>query len=220
MAHLRRSIDAVNGQIQFEVTENANSVNLKFNPEFSQHIENLKVRVEKITKNATDRVLYSGTMKELREVLKFAFPKMQNFLPFAIGKSLILSDEDKLVVTLSFDSDAQEESRKPTSFEYELNKYVETTQNPLVIKKVTVDEELSFSSEFYPFVMLPQNTESYETVVMAQTSNNVSEPRKIFLGNQLINSAMQPDHTFLAMVTSPNQNLTVKGNCSIYLILA
>lgn len=220
MGFLKRSIDVANQSIQFEIAENANSVNLKFNPEFLPHLGNMKVRIEKVTKNATDRILYSGTMGDLSKILKFGFPVLGAMLPFSIGKSLILNDDNKLVINLEFSGDDAIAGTVPTSFEYEINKFIETTNNPLVIKKIQVDEELSFSTEFYPFLLIPPTVQSYETVVMVENASSLNvEPRKIFLGRELIGSTMQKDHDFLNMVTSPNQEITIKGNVNVYLIL-
>lgn len=217
MSFLRRSIDVANKEVQFEIAENANSVNLRFNPEFEASAVSLSVRVEKITKNATDKTLYSGKISDIADILKVAYPRMRFFLPFAIGKSLILNDDDKLVVTLSFDGD-----EIPTSFEYEINKFAETTSNPLVIKKVVVEEEATFSTEFYPLLLLPRTVESYETIVLKeeQTATGiVTVPNKIFIGKSLLTAQAIEGHTYVPMVTAPNQQVTIKGLVTVYLIL-
>lgn len=217
MSFLRRSIDVANKEVQFEIAENANSVNLRFNPEFEASIPSVSVRVEKVTKNATDKTLYSGSLADISSVLKFAFPVMGSILPFAIGKSLILNDDDKLVITLSFDGEEM-----PSSFEYEINKFAETTSNPLVIKKVVVDEEATFSTEFYPVLLLPKTVESYETIVLKeeQTATGiVTVPYKNFIGKALLSAQAVEGHTYVPMVTAPNQQVTIKGLVTVYLIL-
>ena len=217
MSFLRRSIDVVNKEVQFEIAENANSVNLRFNPEFEASIPSVLVRVEKVTKNATDKTLYSGRLSDIASILKVAFPVMGSVLPFAIGKSLVLNDDDKLVITLSFDGEEM-----PTSFEYEINKFADTTSNPLVIKKVVVDEEASFSTEFYPLLLLPKTVESYETIVLKeeQTSTGiVTVPYKIFIGKALLSAQAVEGHAYVPMVTAPNQQVTIKGLVTVYLIL-
>ncbi len=217
MSFLRRSIDVANKEVQIEIAENANSVNLRFNPEYEAHVQNVNVRVEKVTKNATDKTLYSGRLSDIASILKVAFPVMGSILPFAIGKSLILNDDDKLVITLSFDGEEM-----PTSFEYEINKFAETTSNPLVIKKVVVDEEATFSTEFYPLLLLPKTVDSYETIVLKdeQTPNGiVTVPNKIFIGKALLSAQAIEGHTYVPMVTAPNQQVTIKGLVTVYLIL-
>ena len=217
MSFLRRSIDVANKEVQIEIAENANSVNLRFNPEYAASIPSILVRVEKVTKNATDKTLYSGRLSEIASILKVAFPVMGSVLPFAIGKSLILNDDDKLVITLSFDGEEM-----PSSFEYEINKFAETTSNPLVIKKVVVDEEASFSTEFYPLLLLPKTVESYETIVLKEeqsASGIVTVPNKIFIGKALLSAQAVDGHTYVPMVTAPNQQVTIKGLVTVYLIL-
>ena len=217
MAYLRRAIDAVNNEIQFEVVENASSINLKFDNAFLQSdLDLMKVRVEKVTKNQPDQTLYSGVMADIKEVLKFAFPQMGNILPFALGKSLELNDDNKIVVTLGLT--AIESNKIPTSFEFELNKNIETQKNPLILKKVTVDEELTLSTELYQLLLVSPDVESYETVVLKNDQFGVAQPTKVYFGKQIIKSLKQKDSSYHAFVTSPNQEVTLKGTSTNYLI--
>ena len=224
MAFLRRGIDANNKEIQFEIDESANSVNLKFDDLFTQeHINAMTVRVERVAKNTANQVLYSGVYSDVKRVLTFAFGTVGNILPFAIGKSLELNDEVKLLITLQFPEAGAItkglDAIDPSSFQYEINTTLETTKNPLVIKKVVVDEELSLSTEFYPLILLSKVIESYETVVIVQNEEGKDVPKKVYLGNAYINSLKQDNSDFHAMITSPNQNVTIKGTSTNYLIL-
>ena len=195
MAFLRRPIDAVNNEIQFELNESCSSVNLKFDPEFKQnYVDALNIRVERISKNTANQILYSGAYSDLKAVLAFAFPTIGNILPFAVGKSLELSDEVKVLVTIQFSAESQIakglEVLKPTSFEYELNTTVQTTRNPLLIKKIVVDEELTLDSEFYPLLLVDRAVKSFETVVIVQNEVGVDVPKKVFYGHEFLNSAL------------------------------
>ncbi len=195
MAFLRRPIDAVNTEIQFELNESCSSVNLKFNPEFTQsYIDALVIRVERISKNTANQVLYSGVYSDLKAVLAFAFPTIANILPFAVGKSVELSDEVKVLVTIQFSAESQTSRgltvEKPTSFEYELNTTVQTTRNPLLIKKIVVDEEMTVDSEFYPLLLVDRAVKSFETVVIVQNELGVDIPKKVFYGHEFLNSSI------------------------------
>ena len=220
MAFLRRSIDAINNEIQFEVDETANSVNLKFNDSFYQaEIDNLKIRVERTSKNTPNQLLYSAKYSELKKVLSFAYPKMGNVLPFAIGKSLVLDESTKVLVTISVPPAVEEVNGFPTSFEFEVNKTLELTKSPLLIKTVQVDEEITVNSEFYPLFLVSKQTKSFETIVIVKDENGQDQPSKVFLGNELIKSQIQNEGDFLPFVTAKEQLITLKGNSTSYLIL-
>lgn len=229
MAFLRRTIDAVNGEIQFEIIESCSSVNLKFNPEFgNDKINNLKVRVERISKNTANQLLYSGVYSEIKSLLKFAFVSMGNVLPFAIGKSVELSEDVKILVTLQFPPDSgvivdgklNGAVTTPASFEYELNTTIQTTKNPLIIKKIAVDEELTIDTEFYPVLLASKDLQSYETVIIVQNELGNDIPKKVFYGREMLKSQLtQEDSEFVTMVTQPNQKITLKGTSTNYLVL-
>lgn len=229
MAFLRRSIDAVNGEIQFEIIEPCSSINLKFNPEFgNDKINDLKVRVERISKNTANQLLYSGVYSEIKSLLKFAFVSMGNVLPFAIGKSVELSEDVKILVTLQFPPDSgvivdgvlNRAVTTPASFEYELNTTMQTTKNPLIIKKIAVDEELTIDTEFYPVLLASKDLQSYETVIIVQNELGNDIPKKVFYGREmLISQLTQEDAEFVTMVTQPNQKITLKGTSTNYLVL-
>ena len=217
MAYLRRSVDSVNSEIQFEVVESCAGVNLKFNDSFENaDLELIKVRVEKITKNQPDQTLYSCTVSDLKKILKFAFPSLGQMLPFAIGKNLELNDDNKIVVTL--DLKQVETAKIPTSFEFELNKHIDSQKNPLLIKKVTVDEELSFSTELYQLLLVSENVQSYETMVLKTDSFGLAQPTKVFFGSSMIKSLKPVDSIYHAFVTAGNQDVTIKGSSTNYLI--
>ena len=217
MAYLRRSVDSVNSEIQFEVVESCAGVNLKFNDSFENaDLDLIKVRVEKITKNQPDQTLYSCTVSDLKKILKFAFPALGQMLPFAIGKNLELNDDNKIVVTL--DLKQVETAKIPTSFEFELNKHIDSQKNPLLIKKVTVDEELSFSTELYQLLLVSQDVQSYETMVLKTDSFGVAQPTKVFFGSSMIKSIKPIDSIYHVFVTAGNQDVTIKGTSTNYLI--
>ena len=227
MAFLRRAIDVANREIQFEISDSCNSVNLKFNPEFID-VNSVFVRVEMVSKNTANQVLYAGYLLDLKLLFKFAYLQWDNMLPFAIGKNLSLNDDIRLLVTLNFPENqvvppsygsVGEPLELPTSFQYELNTVIGETNNPLVIKKVDVNEELTFSTEFYPLLLLSSNAESYETVVMVKDKSGNDVPKKLFYGSKFIKSQLQYDAFYLPIVTAAEQKVTVKGTSTSYLIL-
>ncbi|UBB90218.1 hypothetical protein J4771_02355 [Candidatus Kaistella beijingensis] len=212
MSVIRKPIDGENGLVQFEIAENAQSIGFIIGG-IPDSVD-CKVRVELISKNKTNQTLYDLKMEDLRKILSFAYPKMGNVLPFAIGKSLVLNDDNKLLVTILFPAETI-----ATSFAYTVNTYVEITQNPMVIKTVKVEEEAEVSTEFYPLMLVSQDAESYETLVMVKDQVGVLIPNKVFFGKDFIEANIQNNSEFLPMVTQSNQKVKIVGNSTNYLLL-
>lgn len=212
MSEIRRPIDGENGLVQFEIAENAQSIGFVIGgvPDAAD----CKVRVELVSKNKTNQTLYDLKMADLRKILAFAYPILGNVLPFAIGKSLVLNDDNRLLVTIKFPAETV-----ATGFSYTVNSYVETTQNPMVVKTIKVEEEAEVSTEFYPLMMLSKDVESYETLVMVKDEVGTLIPNKVFFGKDLIKANLQNGSDYLPMVTQSNQKVKIVGNSTNYLLL-
>ncbi|HAO06540.1 MAG TPA: hypothetical protein DCQ50_06010 [Chryseobacterium sp.] len=212
MSEIRKPIDGENGLVQFEIAENVQSIGFIIGG-IPDSVD-CKVRVELVSKNKTNQTLYDLKMADLRKILSFAYPKLGNVLPFAIGKSLVLNDDNKLFVTILFPAETI-----ATSFAYTVNTYVETTQNPMVIKTVKVEEESEVSTEFYPLMLVSQDAQSYETLVMVKDQVGTLIPNKVFFGKDFIKANIQNNSEFLPMVTQSNQKVKIVGNSTNYLLL-
>ena len=224
MSFIRKTIDTANNQIQFEVSESCQSLNLKFNPEFAPYVNDVKIRLTKISRNAPNQDLYSGVFEDLKDLFRSFFPNYPSVLPFSIGKNLLLSEDDKILVTIDYtpqtDVNGVIPATVPTSFEYELNKFFVDTNSPLVIKKVVVSEQMDLDTEFYPTLLIPSDAESFETIVMQREVGKPATNKKVFYGMDLISSNIPSGEDYMAIAVSVNQVVTLKGNCTCYLVLA
>lgn len=224
MSFQRKTIDTANNQIQFEVSESCQSVNLKFNPEFASYVDDVKIRLTKISRNSANQDLYSGVFSDLKSLFKNFFAGLCNVIPFAIGKNLLLSEDDKILVTIDYTPQTDENgvisATVPTSFEYELNKFLQDTNSPLVVKKVVVSEQIDLDTEFYPTLLIPDDAESFETIVMQREVGKPATNKKVFYGSELLQSMIESGQDYLGISVSVNQVVTIKGNCTAYLVLA
>lgn len=216
MSLIRKSIDAVNKLVQFEIKESCQSVCLVFEGSAIPTLNQLTATVELVSKNKRDEVLYRQKLSLVKQLLRQFVPNMGYILPLALDKNLKLSEDAYLRVTIVW------EGTNPTSFGYKLNKVLGYTSVPLSIKEVrggTID------TEYYPLLMVGAGVNSIDTVVMMEDVDGVLKPEKVSLNRNYIDS-MRPyneDSTaikFLPLFVTQNQKVEIEGDVANYLINA
>lgn len=207
MGFINRAADNANKTVQFEVRENANSVSFDYDRSKFTNENVLKITVELVSKNKQNQKLYSLTMADLKMLLKQFMPKLGGVIPFSFGKSLILNDDNYLLVTVSWDG-----IEEMNGFKYAINSYVQTTESPLIIKEILVEDERDIDSEFYPVLLLSGDIERFETVVMVANSAGALEQTKVLYNKTLITSMTDSDADFLAVGLSQNQKFRVEAD--------
>lgn len=215
MAKILKSADNVNKSIQFEVTENAQSISLNFNSEITDDVfKKMRVNLQLVSKNKGNEVLYDVTFEELSKILKVFYNQLLRVIPLTIKDNLKLDADNKLLVTITWTGIEQ-----VTNFSYSLNTMIGNVESPLIIKKVLVEDVKDINTEFYPVLMIDGNVLEYESVLLVQNSEGIMEPRKVLMAQSLIKTLIAKDETYLLNAVTQNQVVKITGkNVNVYLL--
>lgn len=209
MSKIRKNIDAVNKLVQFEIKEPCSSISFELEGE-GVSAADLNYHVELISKNKRNEILYNQKNSTLRNLLNSFIPRLKNLVPLTLGKNLQLNNDTFVRVTISWESNVN-----PNSFSYRLNRVIDSTSVPLVIKEVTAG---TVDTEYFPLLMVGRDVESLETVVMLEDDNGVITPQKVSYSKEYI-EAMRPNvigvHVFyLPLFVTQNQKVEIEGSDS------
>ena len=191
---------------QIEIKDPAHSI--IFSPSLAQGspalYPELKVKIELVSKNRPNQVLVDLGFQEYKDVIRPMFKgiKVLDLIPFALSDNLILSADNKLLVTLSW------KTAVVTSITYVANTLKSNTFTPLVVKPVDLIQNRTLDTEYFTALRLNDEVNGIETIV---------DGSKIYQGRDLLWATVSDSNDVLVKV-DPNQRITVEGSDLCYLI--
>ncbi|OPC37701.1 hypothetical protein [Elizabethkingia miricola] len=164
----------------------------------------LQVKIELVSKNRPNQVLVDLKFVEFKEVIRPMFKgiKIMSLIPLALSDNLILSADNKILITLSW------KTANVTSMTYTVNTLKSNTYTPLVVKAVDLTQNRTLDTEYFTALRLNDEIHGIETIV---------DGNKIYQSRDLLWATVTDSNDVLVKV-DPNQKITVEGSDQCYLI--
>lgn len=164
----------------------------------------LQVKIELVSKNRPNQVLVDLKFVEFKEVIRPMFKgiKIMSLIPLALSDNLILSADNKILITLSW------KTANVTAMTYSVNTLKSNTYTPLVVKAVDLTQNRTLDTEYFTALRLNDEIHGIETIV---------DGNKIYQHRDLLWATVTDSNDVLVKV-DPNQKITVEGSDQCYLI--
>ncbi|ODM54323.1 hypothetical protein BFF93_09030 [Elizabethkingia meningoseptica] len=164
----------------------------------------LHVKIELVSTTRPNQVLVDMHFVELKEVIRPMFKgiKAMNLIPLALSDNLVLSSDNKILITLSW------KTANVTSLTYVVNTLKTNTYVPLVVKQVDLTKGRTIDTEYFTALRLNDEVNGIETIV---------DGSKIYQDKDLLWSTISDSNDVLVKV-DPNQKITIEGSDYAYLI--
>lgn len=219
------AIDSVNKSAQFKLTNSLSGVSLflysganeykmaGFNQNMKNELLKGKIMIDLVRKNQPNVALVDLSLSEYQIVVGILFKKKEGVLeiPLAVGGDLLLDDDNYLQITLTW---GNVNITRIDAFE---NRLLGTTERPIVIKSVAIDERTEVNTEFYNGVVFGNNISELETIrtEMDDAGEVVSEKQELSYG------FMELQYGYDGGVMFPvveDQKVVFRGNGKVYLV--